>query len=48
MAAAGGVSRDLLASYLPAFFVAGVVCVLAAASMLILVGARNPMAKVAG
>ncbi len=29
-ALAGGVSRDLLASYLPAFFMAGVACILAA------------------
>jgi MFS family permease len=48
MAAAGGVSRDALATYLPAFFVAGMICVVAAASLLILVGARNPMAKTAG
>jgi predicted MFS family arabinose efflux permease len=42
MAAAGGVSRDILATYLPAFFIAGVICVTAAASMLILAGPRNP------
>jgi MFS family permease len=48
MAAAGGISHDLLATYLPAFFVAGVICEVAAASMVLLVGARNPMAKAAG
>jgi MFS family permease len=39
MAAAGGVSRDALVTYLPAFFAAGVICVVASGSMLILVGA---------
>ena len=46
MAAAGGISRDILATYLPAFFVAGAICIMAAASMLILVGPRNPSARV--
>jgi predicted MFS family arabinose efflux permease len=45
MAAAGGATRDALATYLPAFSAAGVVCVLAASSMLILVGSRNPAAR---
>ena len=30
-----GISRDTLATYLPAFFVAGAICILVAASMLI-------------
>jgi MFS family permease len=42
MAAAAGISRDALASYLPAFFTAGVVCLVASASMLLLLGKRNP------
>ena len=42
MAAAGGISRDVFSTYLPAFFVAGAICVIAAASMLILIGPRNP------
>ena len=42
MAAAAGVSRDVLSTYLPAFFIAGAICVIAAASMLILAGPRNP------
>ena len=42
MAAAAGLSRDALASYLPAFFTAGVLCLLGAASMLLLLGKRNP------
>ncbi len=42
MAAAAGVARDELATYLPAFFAAGAMCVVAAASMLFLLGPRNP------
>ena len=42
MAAAAGLSRDALASYLPAFFVAGAICVVGALSMLLLRGRRNP------
>jgi predicted MFS family arabinose efflux permease len=45
MAAAGGLSRDALSTYLPAFAVAGVVCIVAAASMLVLIGPRNPGVK---
>jgi MFS family permease len=45
MAAAGGVSRDALETYLPAFFAAGAICIVASASMLVLVGTRNPTAK---
>lgn len=33
-AVAGGVSKDVLASYLPAFFVAGAMCIVAAVSLL--------------
>jgi MFS family permease len=47
MAAAGGVLRDILATYLPVFFIAGAICVVAAAAMLILIGPRSPTAKVA-
>jgi len=42
MAAAAGLSRDALQSYLPSFFSAGAICVLGAASMLLLRGQRNP------
>ncbi len=42
MAAAAGIARDELATYLPAFFAAGAMCVVAAASMLFLLGRRNP------
>ena len=42
MAAAAGLSRDALQSYLPSFFSAGVICVLGALSMLLLRGRRNP------
>ena len=38
MALAAGVSRDVLASYLPAFFVAGLLCLLATLSLLMLRG----------
>ena len=50
MAVAAGYSRDALDSYLPAFFTAGVLGVIAAASMLFLLGKRNParIAAVAG
>ena len=42
MAAAAGLSRDALSTYLPSFFAAGVICVIGAASMLLLRGKRNP------
>jgi sugar phosphate permease len=42
MAASAGIARDELASYLPSFFGAGIACVIAAASMLVLLGRRNP------
>jgi MFS family permease len=42
MALATGVSRDLLASYLPAFFAAGVACLLATLSLLLLRGQAKP------
>jgi hypothetical protein len=38
MAFGAGVSRDALSSYLPAFFVAGVLCVVAALSVGLLRG----------
>ena len=41
-AVAAGVSRDMLATYLPAFFGAGVACVLAALAMAALWAARRP------
>jgi predicted MFS family arabinose efflux permease len=43
MAVAAGMSRDLLASYLPAFFVAGVLCLLATLSLLLFRGQRGPL-----
>jgi hypothetical protein len=42
MAAAAGASRDALATYLPAFFAAGVLCLVAASATLVLIGKRNP------
>jgi MFS family permease len=42
MALAAGESRDAFASYLPAFLAAGVVCLAAAASMLLLRGRTGP------
>ncbi|MDT7953370.1 MAG: MFS transporter, partial [Acetobacteraceae bacterium] len=42
MALAAGQSRDALNSYLPAFFTAGVVCIMAAASLLLLRGRPTP------
>jgi sugar phosphate permease len=42
MALAAGESRDVFASYLPAFMAAGVVCLAAAASMLLLRGRTGP------
>jgi hypothetical protein len=42
MAVATGYSRDALNTYLPAFFAAGVLGVIAAAAMLFLPGKRNP------
>ena len=43
-ALAGGISRDLLASYLPAFFVAGAACLLAAIAAVSVRRARRPVA----
>jgi hypothetical protein len=43
MAFASGISRDLLASYLPAFFVAGVLCIAAALSLRLLTGRHGPV-----
>jgi MFS family permease len=42
MAAAAGASRDALATYLPAFFIGGALCIVAGALMFVLIGARNP------
>ena len=42
VAVAAGYSRDALDTYLAAFFTAGVLGVIAAASMLFLLGKRNP------
>ena len=47
MAAAAGLSRDALATYLPAFFAAGLLCLIAASATLVLIGKRNPAAAVA-
>ncbi len=47
MAASAGIARDELASYLPSFFAGGVACIIAAASMLVLLGKRNPARAVA-
>jgi MFS family permease len=43
MAVAAGESRDLLLSYLPAFLGAGVICVVAAVSLLLLRGRTGPI-----
>jgi hypothetical protein len=43
MAFATGISRDLLASYLPAFFAAGVLCIAAALSLWLLRGRGGPV-----
>ncbi len=43
MAFAAGLSRDALASYLPAFFAAGVFCLVAALSFALLRGRRAPV-----
>lgn len=42
MAAGAGLTRDDLATYVPAFFTAGIACLIAATSMLVLLGNRNP------
>ena len=42
MALAAGMSRDALASYLPAFFVGGLLCLLATLSLLMLRGRSGP------
>ncbi len=46
MAFSAGESRDALQTYLPAFFAAGVLCVVAAASLGLLRGQRGPSAVV--
>ncbi len=43
MAFAAGVSRDLLASYLPGFLAAGVLCIVAALSLWLLKGRGGPV-----
>lgn len=43
----GGLSRTLLQSYLPAFYVAGVMCLVAAASLLLLRGTRAGLRQAA-
>lgn len=43
MAFGAGVSRDALSSYLPAFFAAGVLCVVAALSVGLLRGRGRPV-----
>ena len=43
MAVAAGISRDVLASYLPAFFIAGLFCLLATLSLLLLRGHSGPL-----
>jgi hypothetical protein len=47
MAFAAGASRDALASYLPAFFAAGVFCLLAVLSLALLRNRRGPAVAVA-
>ena len=42
MAFAAGISRDLLASYLPGFLVAGVLCIVAVLSLWLLRGRSGP------
>ncbi len=43
MAFVTGISRDVLASYLPAFFAAGVLCIVAALSLRLLKGRNGPV-----
>jgi hypothetical protein len=43
MAFATGVSRDLFASYLPAYFAAGVLCIAASLSLWLLKGRGGPV-----
>ena len=47
MALAVGESRDVFASYLPAFLAAGVICVMAAGSLILLRGRTGPVAVTA-
>ena len=47
MALAAGKSRDIFSSYLPAFFAAGVICVVAALSLLLLRGRTGTVAVAA-
>jgi predicted MFS family arabinose efflux permease len=44
MAVAAGISRDLLASYLPGFLAAGVLCILAVLALWLLRGRSGPVA----
>jgi hypothetical protein len=46
MAVAAGISRDVLASYFPAFFVAGLFCLLATVSLLLLRVGGGPLVLV--
>jgi hypothetical protein len=46
-AVGAGLSRDLLSSYLPAFFLGGVVCVLGSLSLAAIRGPARAMAAVA-
>jgi hypothetical protein len=43
MAWAAGVSRDVLASYLPGFFAAGILCLVAVLSLWLLKGRSGPV-----
>ena len=47
MATAAGESRDVFASYLPAFFAAGVICLVASLSLVLLRGRTEPVAVAA-
>jgi predicted MFS family arabinose efflux permease len=42
IAAGAGITRDALATYIPAFVFAGIMCLVAATSMSLLLGKRNP------
>jgi hypothetical protein len=43
MAWAAGISRDVLASYLPGFFAAGILCLVAVLSLWLLKGRSGPV-----
>jgi predicted MFS family arabinose efflux permease len=47
MATAAGESRDVFSSYLPAFFAAGVICLVASLSLVLLRGRTGPVAVAA-